>query len=236
MNRELDADFAIDQFAHLARFDQDEEWIEMRLRSLSDQTVHIAGARPRGRLRRAARRSAPRSAPSSAARASSPSWPRPAWTRSLDDRSGRRLRPEPVGRGLTVAVAVSEGSADSRPDAMIELAHVGKVFAGSSRAAVGDLSFEVPEGEIAVLIGPSGCGKSTTLRMINRLIEPTSGTITVAGRDVARAAGPRAAARHRLRHPAGRPVPPPHHRPEHRHRAPACSGGTSAASASGSTS
>jgi len=69
-------------------------------------------------------------------------------------------------------------------DSMIELAHVGKIFPGSARPAVGDLSFVVPEGEIAVLIGPSGCGKSTTLRMINRLIEPTSGTITVAGRDV----------------------------------------------------
>ena len=67
---------------------------------------------------------------------------------------------------------------------MIELAHVGKVFPGSTRPAVGDLSLVVPEGEIAVLIGPSGCGKSTTLRMINRLIEPTSGAITVAGRDV----------------------------------------------------
>jgi osmoprotectant transport system ATP-binding protein len=68
---------------------------------------------------------------------------------------------------------------------MIELEHVGKVFPGTAAPAVGDLSLEVQEGEIAVLIGPSGCGKSTTLRMINRLIEPTSGRITVAGRDVA---------------------------------------------------
>jgi L-histidine N-alpha-methyltransferase len=41
MNRELDADFELDQFAHLARYDRDEEWIEMRIRSLADQTVHI---------------------------------------------------------------------------------------------------------------------------------------------------------------------------------------------------
>ena len=41
MNRELQADFVVDQFAHLARYDRDEEWIEMRLRSLTDQTVHI---------------------------------------------------------------------------------------------------------------------------------------------------------------------------------------------------
>ena len=68
---------------------------------------------------------------------------------------------------------------------MIELEHVGKIFPGQAAPAVGDLSLEVVEGEIAVLIGPSGCGKSTTLRMINRLIEPTSGRITVAGRDIA---------------------------------------------------
>ena len=68
---------------------------------------------------------------------------------------------------------------------MIELEHVAKIFPGQVEPAVGDLSLEVQEGEIAVLIGPSGCGKSTTLRMINRLIEPTSGRITVAGRDIA---------------------------------------------------
>ena len=68
---------------------------------------------------------------------------------------------------------------------MIELEHVGKIFPGQRSPAVGDLSLEVLEGEIAVLIGPSGCGKSTTLRMINRLIEPTKGTITVAGKNVA---------------------------------------------------
>src|SRR6185369_13078089 len=67
---------------------------------------------------------------------------------------------------------------------MIELEHVAKIFPGQVTPAVGDLNLEVQEGEIAVLIGPSGCGKSTTLRMINRLIEPTSGRITVAGRDI----------------------------------------------------
>ena len=50
--------------------------------------------------------------------------------------------------------------------------------------AVYDLSFEVPEGEILVLVGPSGCGKTTSMRMINRMIEPTSGLIRVDGRDV----------------------------------------------------
>lgn len=50
--------------------------------------------------------------------------------------------------------------------------------------AVDDLSFEVAEGEVCVLIGPSGCGKTTTLRMINRLIEPSGGRILVEGRDI----------------------------------------------------
>jgi len=50
--------------------------------------------------------------------------------------------------------------------------------------AVDELSLEVDEGEIAVLVGPSGCGKTTTLKMINRLVEPTSGRIVLDGEDV----------------------------------------------------
>jgi osmoprotectant transport system ATP-binding protein len=49
--------------------------------------------------------------------------------------------------------------------------------------AVADLSLEVRNGEVCVVVGPSGCGKTTTLRMINRLIEPTAGSIYVDGRD-----------------------------------------------------
>jgi osmoprotectant transport system ATP-binding protein len=51
---------------------------------------------------------------------------------------------------------------------------------------VDDLSMEIPEGEIVVLVGPSGCGKTTTMKMINRLIEPTSGRIFLEGEDVTR--------------------------------------------------
>jgi osmoprotectant transport system ATP-binding protein len=80
---------------------------------------------------------------------------------------------------------------------MISLHHVRKVFAGSKAPAVDDLSFDIPDGEIVTLIGPSGCGKSTTLRMINRLIEPTSGSITIDGVDV------RAQAPHALRRGIG---------------------------------
>ncbi|MCJ7725243.1 MAG: ATP-binding cassette domain-containing protein, partial [Acidimicrobiia bacterium] len=67
---------------------------------------------------------------------------------------------------------------------MIRLDAVTKVFPGTEQPAVDRLTLEVAEGEVVVLVGPSGCGKTTTLKMINRLVEPTSGTITVAGRDI----------------------------------------------------
>ena len=52
--------------------------------------------------------------------------------------------------------------------------------------AVDNLDLEVPAGTLTVFVGPSGCGKTTAMRMINRMIEPTSGTLTVDGRDVAK--------------------------------------------------
>ncbi|MEA2001824.1 MAG: ABC transporter ATP-binding protein [Actinomycetota bacterium] len=67
---------------------------------------------------------------------------------------------------------------------MINLTEVTKTFPDTTAPAVDRLSFNVEEGEVVVLVGPSGCGKTTTLKMINRLIEPTAGTITVAGRDI----------------------------------------------------
>lgn len=62
---------------------------------------------------------------------------------------------------------------------MIRLDEVTKIYAGMNRPAVDALSFEVPEGETCVLIGPSGCGKTTTLKMVNRLIEPSGGAIYI---------------------------------------------------------
>ncbi|OGO04354.1 MAG: glycine betaine ABC transporter ATP-binding protein [Chloroflexi bacterium RBG_13_54_9] len=67
---------------------------------------------------------------------------------------------------------------------MIRLEHVVKYY--GETIAVDDLSLEVGEGEVCVLIGPSGCGKTTTLRMINRLIEPTSGRIFIDGTDTSK--------------------------------------------------
>jgi osmoprotectant transport system ATP-binding protein len=62
---------------------------------------------------------------------------------------------------------------------VIKLEHVTKVYPGSTQAAVNDLNIEVGEGETCVIIGPSGCGKTTTLKMVNRLIEPTQGDIFI---------------------------------------------------------
>ncbi len=56
---------------------------------------------------------------------------------------------------------------------------------GAESVAVDDLTLEAPTGQITVLVGPSGCGKTTTLRMVNRMITPTSGTISIDGRDTA---------------------------------------------------
>ncbi|WP_217912896.1 ABC transporter ATP-binding protein [Miltoncostaea marina] len=67
---------------------------------------------------------------------------------------------------------------------VVELREVTKRYGRSERAAVDGLSLEVPAGEVCVLIGPSGCGKTTALKMINRLIEPTSGEILIDGRSV----------------------------------------------------
>ncbi|MFD5179590.1 ABC transporter ATP-binding protein [Nocardia sp. NPDC058379] len=67
----------------------------------------------------------------------------------------------------------------------IVLDRVTKRYPDQPDPAVEEVSMTIPAGEIVVLVGPSGCGKTTTMRMINRLIEPTSGTVTIGGRDAA---------------------------------------------------
>ncbi|MDQ6754826.1 MAG: ATP-binding cassette domain-containing protein [Actinomycetota bacterium] len=72
---------------------------------------------------------------------------------------------------------------------MIEFSHVTKIFQ-QNQPAVENLSISIDKGHITVFVGPSGCGKTTSLRMINRMVEPTGGTITVDGRDVSRVPAP----------------------------------------------
>ncbi len=72
---------------------------------------------------------------------------------------------------------------DRSEDFMIRLLGVGKTYPGGT-VAVRQLDLDVLRGELVALVGPSGCGKSTTLKMINRLIEPTTGRIEIDGEDV----------------------------------------------------
>src|SRR5918992_193130 len=87
---------------------------------------------------------------------------------------------------------MEDGSTRGRPAkaaSTVEFEHVPKVYdvaasAKGAPGAVNDLSLEVPAGRICVLVGPSGCGKTTSLKMVNRLIEPTSGRIRIGAVDV----------------------------------------------------
>ena len=103
--------------------------------------------------------------------------------------------------------------------AVVAFEHVTKRYAGADAPAVNDLTLTIPAGEICVLVGPSGCGKTTTMKMVNRLIEPTSGRITIDGTDVMSLPAVELRRTDRLRHPAGRPLPAPHRRRERGGRA-----------------
>src|SRR6478609_815270 len=72
------------------------------------------------------------------------------------------------------------------PGASVVFEHVTKRYDEGAKGpgAVNDLSMTIPAGSICVLVGPSGCGKTTSLKMVNRLIEPTSGRILIDGRDI----------------------------------------------------
>nr|WP_179670098.1 ABC transporter ATP-binding protein [Nocardioides thalensis] len=75
-------------------------------------------------------------------------------------------------------------SASSSGGVSIELDAVSKVYPGQPAAAVEDFSMSIEPGELVVLVGPSGCGKTTTMKMVNRIIEPSSGSIRIDGRNV----------------------------------------------------
>ena len=68
---------------------------------------------------------------------------------------------------------------------MIRLSNVSKSFDGGNNYIVKNISLKIQKGKTLVLLGSSGCGKTTTLKMINRLIEPSSGCIEIDGRDAA---------------------------------------------------
>ena len=85
----------------------------------------------------------------------------------------------------TTREATAERPPGAPSGAVVALEHVTKRYGPpGTPPAVDDLSLTIGAGEICVLVGPSGCGKTTTMKMINRLIEPTSGRITIAGEDV----------------------------------------------------
>jgi osmoprotectant transport system ATP-binding protein len=65
---------------------------------------------------------------------------------------------------------------------MIEFSNVNKSF--KNKTVLNNINLKIQKGELAVLIGPSGCGKTTTLKMINKLIKPTSGDIFVNGKNI----------------------------------------------------
>jgi osmoprotectant transport system ATP-binding protein len=75
----------------------------------------------------------------------------------------------------------------TRRGAVVEFDRVTKNYGGKGdAAAVQELSLRVPGGEVCVLVGPSGCGKTTTLKMANRLVEPSSGRVLLDGDDISR--------------------------------------------------
>ncbi|MBA2253786.1 MAG: betaine/proline/choline family ABC transporter ATP-binding protein [Chloroflexi bacterium] len=90
----------------------------------------------------------------------------------------------PAGQPATGEPPTDDGSA--RGGATVEFRHVTKRYDPGQKGpgAVNDLSLTVPAGKICVLVGPSGCGKTTSLKMVNRLIEPTSGEILIDGRNI----------------------------------------------------
>ncbi len=84
---------------------------------------------------------------------------------------------------MTTQIAPEDTGSNGSTGVGIVLDHVSKVYPGSDRPAVDDVTLEIPAGEIVVFVGPSGCGKTTMMRMINRLSEPTSGTIMIGDND-----------------------------------------------------
>lgn len=85
---------------------------------------------------------------------------------------------------MTTSANASDSSESTQPGSSIEFQGVTKLYPGAALPAVNDVSLDVEPGSFVVLLGPSGCGKTTLLKMVNRLIEPTSGLIRMDGVDI----------------------------------------------------
>jgi osmoprotectant transport system ATP-binding protein len=81
-------------------------------------------------------------------------------------------------------IAQDEGPSSHPQAATLEFRNVSKTYPGSAAPAIQDLSFEVPAGDVCVLVGPSGCGKTTAMRLVNRMIEMSGGDILLDGQSV----------------------------------------------------
>ncbi len=95
--------------------------------------------------------------------------------------------PEEKNRRTTRRVIWADGPEDGRGHFLIRFDRVTKRYPGSATAAVDNLDLEIPDGQTMVLVGPSGCGKTTSLRMINRMIDPTEGQILLDGHNIQQA-------------------------------------------------
>ncbi|OAH15133.1 betaine/proline/choline family ABC transporter ATP-binding protein [Streptomyces jeddahensis] len=98
----------------------------------------------------------------------------------MSETPGTATDPRATGEPVPAGAAADHG----KTGATIELENLTKRYPGSAAPAVDNVNMEIKAGEIVIFVGPSGCGKSTTLKMINRLIEPTGGRIRIAGEDV----------------------------------------------------
>jgi osmoprotectant transport system ATP-binding protein len=97
---------------------------------------------------------------------------------ALDSKTPQTRAAMPATRQTPAATPARTGGAT------IQLLDVTKNYPGKVAPAVDHITMEIEAGEIVVLVGPSGCGKTTTMKMVNRLIEPTSGQILIGGTDV----------------------------------------------------
>jgi osmoprotectant transport system ATP-binding protein len=111
---------------------------------------------------------------------------------SMRSRSGHSPVARPARRSWAICATMQSTMTEpeatqTRRGAVVEFDRVSKNYGGKGdAAAVQELSLRVPGGEVCVLVGPSGCGKTTTLKMVNRLVEPSSGRVLLDGDDISR--------------------------------------------------